>query len=41
MASDMLTDMGAMRLASIFLLNTLPLMGATRLASGKDAAIIW
>ena len=29
----MLTDMGAMRLASIFLLKTLPLMGATRLAS--------
>ncbi len=31
----MLTDMVAMRLASIFLLKTLPLMGATRLASEK------
>ena len=36
----MLTDMVAMRLASMFQLKTLPLMGATRLASGKDAAII-
>lgn len=41
MASDMLTDMGAMRLASIFQLKTLPLMGATYSpASGKDATII-
>ena len=40
MASDMLTDMLVTRLASIFQLKTLPLMGATRPASGKDAAII-
>ena len=40
MASDMLTDMLVTRPANIFQLKTLPLMGATRLASGKDAAII-